>query len=541
MTKPVPHRLRCALIVAGVSLLSAAAYSYLHVGDDSGLPLFTGACERIKESGIPPHPGDWWCTSPEWHIQANVVIGALLIGVGFAIPVAILAATGRRLSALWPALPALFLAQPLLGLGSGFFWLTDDVHWYDDDLLVGLAKRLAAPALSLALLSAPGLAVGLTMRRDAPAKPRVPDPYRGVAAVICVLAAVVVILLTPRILALRLEDRILMELWSFRTVAPLAAAIGIFGALLGQNRRWWPWSLAVPAFFLSYGPSAVRYFEWNPEGFQTWTMFGLVVPLFLIGLIGSGWRGLAARLSRRYGAVEENEIGSSDSYPVHKLARITMSAFGAGLLVVSMGLFVMDPMAARFNETLPEFNVMREQAQDVRARMNLLRAMDTMIAYKHRKGTYQGFTPRVGAQLDPGLEWKDGLPPVREFSTPDTGPYPPTLAVSIVTSSSDVARVATASRRDAAYCLQLTRSGLRYGFNTNDSPGLTSDVAFVGALRSAVSNCGSTTWTPEPFEPPPLPRCVARTSGFLICRMAQVLIFKILKEPEPLPRSSSGD
>lgn len=528
MTTPAPNRLRVALIIGAVSVLSAAAYAFLHFGDPSGLgyPTASGVCERIRESGIPAHPGDWFCSTPEWHSRANTMLSELLIAVGFAFPAAILAATGRRLTAALPLIPALFLAHPLLNTGSGLYWWQAEARWFDNDLLVTLGKLVVGPTVSLVVLAAPAVAVWLAAGRRVPARSRERDSYRLLAAAACVPAGVAVILLTPKILAGHFEEPgVLAELWSFRTVAPFAAAIGIFGALLGPDRRWWPWSLAVSAFFLSEGPSSLYFFEFSPEGLAFWTMFGLVVPLFLIGLIGSGWKGVAVWITRRISdqSPEATDAGSS-GFRVG--ATIALNGLAAALIGVSVLLFVMDPVPRRFYISLPTYLEPREQALDVRARMNLDSAMDAMISYRTRKGTFEGFDAKVGRRAEGELLWHDGFPRLKDEQGTTPGPEFPILEVSIVTASRE-AQVATLSRQDKAFCLERSPSGkIRYGESEEGTRGL-------GALRSADSNCGTMPWTPEAVEPPPLPKCVARTPGFLICRMVQVQMFSVLKNPGP--------
>ena len=67
--------------------------------------------------------------------------------------------------------------------------------------------------------------------------------------------------------------------------------MGTFGMLLGpHDRRWWPILVAI-AFLLSAAPSMALLSA--QDRFPTYAGFGLVVPLALVGLVGSAWRPVA--------------------------------------------------------------------------------------------------------------------------------------------------------------------------------------------------------------------------------------------------------
>jgi hypothetical protein len=55
----------------------------------------------------------------------------------------------------------------------------------------------------------------------------------------------------------------------------------------------------------------------------------------------------------------------------------------------------------------------------------------------------------------------------------------------------------------------------------------------AATISEAGTDCGGNPWTDDLTTPPPLPTCEARTYGFLICRMSQVLIWNVLNEPKP--------
>ena len=66
-------------------------------------------------------------------------------------------------------------------------------------------------------------------------------------------------------------------------ILPAAFVMGAFGMLLGpDDRRWWPWILVATAFLLSAAPSMALLSAQDR-----------LVPLALVGLVGSAWRPIA--------------------------------------------------------------------------------------------------------------------------------------------------------------------------------------------------------------------------------------------------------
>ncbi|MEX0990824.1 MAG: hypothetical protein WD004_00945 [Actinomycetota bacterium] len=520
------HSVRSALIIAGVSVASAIALAFMYprvsFGIDVGLPTFLGACERIKESGIPPHPGDWWCSVPAWHIDANLIIGSVLIGVGLALAVAVLAATGRRASAILPLIPMLFFADSVdRNTSISPLWLTSDtVRWI---------VWLVLPVL---VLAAPGIAVALTSRRGPLMIARSGVRPRLLSAIACVLASAAVVVLTLIVLGTHLRG-IVDSFWSLASeigawwIVP-AISIAFFGALLGSRKPWWPWSIAFVAFFLSRGPSQLTFFEWHPEGGDNLTAFGLTIPLLAIGLIWSKWETWASRLakgSNRVARQSQATAGATpQALPRGGRAYLALNLLAVALMIFAASLFVADPLPRRLNTPLPTYLEERNQANDVRTRMNLASAMESVDAYRARHATYSGFDARVGERMDPSLAWVDGFGDRALLEATDEGGSNATI--NIIQATPTRARLVAASDSGAGFCIQH-RAGAPWDYGASDAK----IQGRNAVLRSASSNCGSEGWTPDLVEWPELPDCVARTTGFLICRMVSVLMYNALKAP----------
>ncbi len=91
-------------------------------------------------------------------------------------------------------------------------------------------------------------------------------------------------------------------------ILPAAFVMGAFGMLLGpDDRRWWPWILVATAFLLSAAPSMALLSA--QDRFPTYAGFGLVVPLALVGLVGSAWRPIADLLVAKGLLIERTRRG----------------------------------------------------------------------------------------------------------------------------------------------------------------------------------------------------------------------------------------
>lgn len=502
------HRLRNTLVVSGASLLAIALWIVCRlstVRHSNWMPTFLGACQRIEESGIPPSPGDWWCGAPAWHQSANPLLFTLVAGVGFALPCALLAARGRRWTALLP-----LVAAPLAAGDTLVIWWR--AEWSGSLLaatgggLLDLLRFLGGILATLATLAAPAFAVMcVTPKRAWPSPPRRRSMW--IATAICAAAAWAAGAISWHILAPTL--RIFADEWwggRWWWVAP-TVAIGVFGALQGADRRWRPGGLSMSALFLSLGPAyvVINTFAWNPQGnWIIWTTFGGVLPLFIVGSICTGWPWIADRLDGQPARTRE-PAGSH-------IRVIGARALAIAVLASSLLLYAFDPFPASDSQPLPTYLGLRNQAYDVRARMNLDMAMKTMDAWHHEQGTYWGFDAKGAADLQPSLDWTNGA---------QTSLEPGVVAVvspapNEADGYEDVATVAVNSASGSSFCVQRTRAGpITYGKGTS--------------MRGAIADCDSAPWSDSLMQRPALPTCVPRTGGFLICRMVQVLMWNILK------------
>jgi hypothetical protein len=320
-----------------------------------------------------------------------------------------------------------------------------------------------------------------------------------------------------------------------------AIAIAAFAAILGPDRRWWPWILAPVALLLSLGPSMAVVV--TPEGLTSWRRFGAIVPLACVGLAFSAWRPAASWLSRRFAARgeddddEEDEEEEDEGVPsdairivIARLAGarrphvagvcrvVVLNAFATAVLVVSTIAFIGDPGPTQIGTPLPTFLGVRSAAQDARALMNLDLAMDAMHAHGDDHGTYRGFDAATAGRREPTLAWLDG---------PATGDVA-TLQVQILTASGRSARLLTIASSGRAFCAQTTGEGWTYG--SADAGGYGPDV------RAAIDVCGSTTWSDDAIRVPPYATMCADLDpqgGYLICRMVQALVRQTLTTPNP--------
>src|SRR5205085_7523384 len=157
----------------------------------------------------------------------------------------------------------------------------------------------------------------------------------------------------------------------------------VFGALLGTNRRWWPWIFAPAGILISLGLSEAILA--TISHYTAWTAIGASLPYALVGLIASTWRPLARSIERRrlpHGA----RTGSAQR--VRPAA--VVNAIAAGALGVTLLMHVFDPLGIEIGTTLPTFLGARIAVTDLRARMDLHEALAAMERYRNENGSYSG-------------------------------------------------------------------------------------------------------------------------------------------------------
>ncbi|MDP9300379.1 MAG: hypothetical protein M3P43_05715 [Actinomycetota bacterium] len=515
-----PHR--GAAAVVAVSLLSAAAFVALRAGVSVPYPTFTGACQRLHDAGILVTAQDWFCRPAPWTAQAAYMAASLLLAVAFVVPCMILAATGRRVAAYLPLLVAPAMSVQGLLIFNGF-----DGWWGRGSWPRG---EFVGVAVSLLVMATPVAAVVVAARGRRAPRPQIPLAVSALSWLLCGIGVASIEWIVRGIFTRHFAS-LGGTTGATGFVVP-AIAMVVFAAILGPDRRWWPWSLAPVALLLSAAPSLAL--AGGPHGLVDWSRFGLVVPLFAAGLVGSAWRPFAERVTRRIRSTEPAPepapsapgTAASPSSPVEPdrvRPVVILSAVAVALLVVSLVMFRADPLPAQVGVALPTFLGERTLAQDVRTRMNLRLAITAMDAYREAHGTYRGFDGEMGNESQSLLAWTDGVP-AQEM--PHTLP---SLQVGVLSATGDVARVVAFSASGNAFCLQRTPGGLTYGAGDGGRGSM------FGTVRDAIAGCAATAWSPAQvrmFSVATMCRD-ADPSGYLICRMVQVIVTQTLQQTKP--------
>lgn len=491
----------------------AAAIAYLLVqGGPSGYTAYPGACERLRAAGLTLGPQDWFCRSQaSWRISYSA--SAFVLGFAYVLPCTILARTGRRLTSFLPLLVGLLTGGS--GQALGLSLIPDGAIWVKGMSVVALT----APVAAMMVISGP----------------RRPDVARQdrqvvvISALVCGLATWGMVAADEWAYAkhLGLTGGPTWELWS------AALCIGSFGLLLGQERRWWPWSLAPVALLLSAGPSAAVLL--NPERQLTWLLFGSAVPLAAIGLIWCALTPLVnwmtLRVARAEGRKPPAEAASSE--PIAEPSRmrlrpvVVLDAFAIGMLAVSMIIFQGDPLPGAQATVLPTYLGLRVQAADARAKMDLRMAVVTLDSYAAAYGNYVGFDAARATAIDPSLVWRDGTDPSGAWAVF------PSLTMAIVPDSSARVRIVAVSEGGEAFCMQRTPRAIRFGSSGQPGEANRSQSALVNL---AIANCDAKPWRASAVR-------VTDTSnmcegldpfgGYVTCRMVQALVAKTLLEIKP--------
>ncbi|MGZ5298503.1 MAG: hypothetical protein ACXWDU_02395 [Actinomycetota bacterium] len=501
-----------SVTIATVSVLSIAAFLGMRVG---AYPprQFEGACERLREAGLAIVPQDVFCRPMPWTTRAAYVVASLLVAVGFVLPGVISAASGRRLTAFVPLLGALAVRYPQDVFFPTRLW--GSTTWP--------RGPVASMAVTMVVMALPVGAVVYAKRRSRIIHGR-PSLIAGVAATVLCCGGVAGTVFVARDLLTRHIGGFGFQV-DIAGIVPEAIAIAVFGALIGPDRRWWPWSLVPVAILLSGGPSDALII--GPEHVLNWYQFGVVLPLFAAGLVGSAWGPLAAGLARLF--PDEEEAWEAPSEPLREPSRmspgrirpvVVLNAFAAGLLAVSLIVFRADPLPVQTAMALPTYLGARISVQDLRTRLDLRRAMRAMDAYRAATGTYRGFNAARGVVADPSLVWNDGLP-VAGSGSEYGGP------VGIVSAGRREARVAAFSASGTAFCLQRADAGLTYGAGPRTGAGDGPEAV----LDRAIAACGSTPWSAEAVRRFPISTmCVGvEPDSYLICRVVQALMTKTMQ------------
>lgn len=516
----LPHRPRLGrgsliLLVVVASAVTIGVFVWLHKDVPLPYATFRGACERLRASGLPITERDWFCHPIPWTARAGFVMASLLAAAAFALPSAILVASGRRLAALAPLLVLPLVTHPALLYGYGLRWW--EGTWPDG--------QIANVLVTLLLILVPAALVVVVRRPPVGPRVRISLIAGAAAAVACVLAVIPIRYLTDVMFGRHFAT--IGGTYDSRSLLWPAVAMALFAAILGADRRWWPWALAPVALLLSFAPAAALLV--GPEGILDWSLFGAVVPLFLVGLICSVWRPLASaitdRLGRHVSSAPEESVMVAPTSMASDLVRprpaTVLNTLAAAVLCLSLVVFVADPLPAQLGTALPTYLGQRALVDDVRVRMNLGMAMDAMDRYRAEAGGYRGFDAEAATVIEPRLAWTD---------RPGGAATP--LWMWVVTARRDEARVAGLSMSGNAFCLQRTPEGLTTGM----ASGGLGAVTAIRALQLAVSACGERSWTSSAIQVPQVETMcngLDRSGGYLICRMVQVLSVDILRQTKP--------
>ena len=439
----VPHsrsiRLRPTIFVAALCLASAVLYAWMRAGVAVDLHApFARWCSDVME------PGDWPCRVSASDFLWSYTGGSILIWLALAIPGVVLAASGRRASSLGPvslaAAGALVVSVVALPSGSTQPFGIADTFFASGEVgrFWGIHTALAI-LVDLILVSIPAIAVAFVLRpRRRPPAPILPR-HAVWASTLTIGATIVAI----RIAWPNLPHE---EFFSgpLDDIGLSMAVIVLFGAMLGTDRRWWPWALVPAAVLLSLGPATALMSI--PSNLTTFMWFADALPLAVVGLVASLWRPLATRFAGRRAPISP----PVEATPAARPRSLLLDVSAAGLLVVSILAAGLDPLGIEIATSLPTYLGPRVQAQDVRAKMNLTQALSAMESYRAEQGTFRGFDAAAGETLAPGLAWSD---------TP-TGDR---LVVRIARMTATIAQVVTVSGSGSAFCAEMTRAGLTYG------------------------------------------------------------------------------
>jgi hypothetical protein len=497
-----PLRIRPVVGVLLPSAIAATLYGWMRlpVADDH-LARYMQWCHRLAM-----RPQDWPCRLTEAQVTAPFVAASLLVALGLALPGIVLAASGRRLSALVPvglaALVSVVVGYVSASGATSFFGISDPFMGSGDGRSFWLVHAAAAGAVDLVLVSVPALAIAYVLRPPRRARPAPLPRHASWLATLVIAGAVVAI----RLLWSRVGSDVFQGGGSDAWVA--GGTMAVFGAMLGTDRRWWPWALAPAATLLSLGPGiAVMSI---PSNLTAFTWFQGVLPLALIGFVGSLSRPLAIRFAGERGAV--SEPASTPWRSVRPTA--VLNALAVALVAVSMLASRADPLPWQISTILPTYLGERALAEDVRTKLNLSGAIDALERYREEQGTFAGFDAATGEGFAAELPWADH---------PNHAPF----VVSVENAGPSFARVVALSASGTEFCMRT--DGRRSTFGS--APQIPGHGG--GDVSGALGACGQTPVTPAAFGMIDVDAMCEGVdeSGILICRAVQKLIRTTLASP----------
>jgi heat shock protein HslJ len=477
---------------------------------------FLGACNRLKAAHLPILASDWFCHPSQVLAQAslNSVESSILYAAGFVIAGVTLAASGRRSSALLPILAP-------MALTSG--WISYVLVLGQPSLLA--RQPLLAGFVALALLCAPVLLAVMLLSAG---RLHRPISLRGGLLSAAMLGATWALLYHFRVAEGWLTSGWL-DNWE------PAVVIVFFGALLGTDRKWWPWSLALVSLLLSQGPSLAATKSFDVRATVLFG-FGVVLPLFFLGLVASCWQPLALWLDLRLGwRREPSRISDAARVVTPQVRKLrvpvrptaVLNALAVSVIAISLIASRNDPMLVWNSTSLPTFTGESVMAQDSRTKLDLFEAIAAADSFRTKTGSYRGFNASVGAGIDPTLAWTDAVAPVRTLAFL---PVLPTEKVGTLPSSANRVRLVSVSPSGTYFCMQRQGSGpITYG--VGDASSGNSSVA---RMNQALATCSDIRWGPSSApNPARAMSCDPSTFGYMLCRLVQANIQQVMLAPNP--------
>ncbi len=524
-------------LVASVAAAAALLYALMRVDSGRAVQASYGfLCSRLNM-----RPNDWPCRVQDAHTVAVYVVGSLTIALGLAVPGMVLAATGRRFTALLPlAMPVTAaglwgmttavwymephaFGSPYLGMWPATGWRIPETYW--------AAHPSLASAADLAILAAPAIAIAAAMRPEKMRREAAPSWRATLAALACCGAASAGFLWGLIILAHRLWP----DAFGWVSVEPGAVIVpamtmGTFGWLLGTDRRWFPW-IHVPVAILLSGAIMTALLA-SVGRIDDLSGFGAAIPYAGIGVICSFVRPLARRLARQPAEVQEQPTAAAPRSRRALRPAVALNAAAVAVLVVAGGAFIFNPAPTQYGASLPTYLGERTYVDDLRTKLNLRDALSAVDAYRTAHGTFVGFDAAAGLAGAPALVWRDGLPTTQSAS--DGQP----LQIAVVTASDSSAELASLSVSGRAFCVRdSSADGTRYGTAGGYDARFGSQPMPVSALAAAVAACASRPWSEASFRPFPIGSlCIgAGDSALPICRAVQGLMRRTMASAIPAP------